>query len=80
MSNEQRINDNLKAFDKKLSDFERMFLFINEELDFRQLSEMAQEVEQYKARNGGREMSDLAASDQQQVSTGDEPSINGEGR
>ena len=47
------LNDNVKAFEKKLSDFERMFLFINDELDFGQLSEMAQEVERYKERNGG---------------------------
>ena len=31
----KRLDDNVKAYDKKLSDFERMFLFINEELDFK---------------------------------------------
>ena len=61
---EQRMNDNVKAFEKKLSDFERMFLFINDELDFRQLSEMAQEVERFKESNGGGD----AVLDQQKVS------------
>lgn len=31
----KRLDDNVKAYDKKLSDFERMFLFINDELDFK---------------------------------------------
>lgn len=31
----KRLDDNVKAFDKKLSDFERMFLFISDELDFK---------------------------------------------
>ena len=61
---EQRLNDNVKALEKKLSDFERMFLFINDELDFRQLSEMAQEVERFKESNGGGD----AVLDQQKVS------------
>ena len=47
----KRLDENVAAYEKKLSDFERMFLFINEELDFRQLSEMAQEVQRYN--NGG---------------------------
>ena len=52
----KRLDENVRAYDKKLSDFERMFLFINEDLDFKQLSEMAQEVERHKveqAENGG---------------------------
>ena len=44
----RRLDENVRAFDKKLSDFERMFLFINEDLDFKQLSEMAQAVEKHK--------------------------------
>ena len=39
-----RLEKNVEAFDKKLSDFERMFLYINDELDFKQLSQMAEEV------------------------------------
>lgn len=42
------MDDNVIAYDKKLSDFERMFLFINDELDFKHLSEIAQEVERFK--------------------------------
>ena len=43
-----RLEKNVEAFDKKLSDFERMFLYINDELDFKQLSQMAEEVVQFK--------------------------------
>ena len=45
------MDDNMVAFEKKLSNFERMFLFINDELDFRLLGEMAEDVERYKRMN-----------------------------
>lgn len=51
----QRLVDNEKAFDKKLSDFERMFLFINEELDFKQLSELEERTEQHRQSHGRSE-------------------------
>ena len=51
----------MAAFEKHLTEFERMFLFLSDELDFKQLSEMAEEVEQYnrnKNRNKGDESGD----------------------
>ena len=42
---------NVEAFEKKLSDFERMFIFISDELDFKQLSQMAEEIERQKERS-----------------------------
>jgi len=45
---QKRMDANVEAYEKKLSDFERMFLFISDELDFNQLSEMAEEVERHK--------------------------------
>jgi len=42
------MDKNVQVFEKKLSDFERMFLFINDALDFKKLSAMAQEVERYR--------------------------------
>ena len=53
----RRLDENVRAYDKKLSDFERMFLFINEDLDFKQLSEMAQEVERHKVQQAEGELS-----------------------
>lgn len=38
----------MEAFERQLTEFERMFLFLSDELDFKQLSEMAEEVEKYK--------------------------------
>ena len=51
ITEQQRMDDNMVAFEKKLSNFERMFLFINDELDFRLLGEMAEDVERYKRMN-----------------------------
>ena len=45
----------MEAYEKKLTDFERMFLFIDDELDFKQLSAMAEEVERYTKTYGGSE-------------------------
>ena len=42
------MDQNVIEYEKKLSDFERMFLFINDELDFEQLGKIAQQVEEYK--------------------------------
>ena len=44
----KRLDRNVEAYEKKLSAFERMFLFINDDLDFNQLGEMAQEVERHR--------------------------------
>ncbi len=41
---QRRLDKNVEEFEKKLSDFERMFLYVNDELDFTQLSYMAQSV------------------------------------
>jgi len=37
----RRMDQNVLEYEKKLSDFERMFLFINDDLDFEKLSHMA---------------------------------------
>ena len=37
----RRMDQNVIEYEKKLSDFERMFLFINDDLDFNKLSQMA---------------------------------------
>ena len=51
LKEQQRLDANVEAFEKKLSDFERMFIFISDELDFKKLSEMAEEIERQKERN-----------------------------
>ena len=52
------MDQNVLEFEKKLSDFERMFLFINAELDFEQLGKIAQQVEDYKENlNSSRKLS-----------------------
>ena len=42
------MDQNVIEYEKKLSDFERMFLYINDDLDFERLSQMAQELKQYQ--------------------------------
>ena len=42
------MDQNVIEYEKKLSDFERMFLYINDDLDFERLSQMAQELQQYQ--------------------------------
>ena len=42
------MDQNVIEYEKKLSDFERMFLYINDDLDFERLSQMAQEIQQYQ--------------------------------
>jgi len=37
----RRMDQNVLEYEKKLSDFERMFLFIDNDLDFEKLSHMA---------------------------------------
>ena len=44
----RRMDQNVIEYEKKLSDFERMFLYINDDLDFERLSQMAQELQEYQ--------------------------------
>ena len=38
MEEQKRIDENINKFDRKLADFERMFTFINDDLDFTKLN------------------------------------------
>ena len=58
------MDQNVIEYEKKLSDFERMFLFINDDLDFNKLSEMAQQIENYnKKGNDDRSPSTESSTD-----------------